>query len=161
MTALTGAGLTGSYIFSQTIFSMRAGVHTRVHGAIIAGAALCAWCLLNCMRCMRPSSSLARQYMLLLMETIAAMTVRALLPSRPMRLYTSLAGELKGLRTLSGGPLAVDSSKYDKDGTGIGTMLEIKRIELGRALLQVLNLGCSCCPSPSSTTCPTSSSGRF
>ena len=37
MTALTGAGLTGSYIFSQTIFSMRAGVHTRVHGAIIAG----------------------------------------------------------------------------------------------------------------------------
>ena len=37
ITALTGAGLTGSYIFSQTIFSMRAGVHTRLHGAIIAG----------------------------------------------------------------------------------------------------------------------------
>ena len=38
VTALTGAGLTGSYIFSQTIFSMRAGVHTRIHGAIIAGS---------------------------------------------------------------------------------------------------------------------------
>ena len=39
ITALTGAGLTGSYIFSQTIFSMRAGVHTRLHGGIIAGKA--------------------------------------------------------------------------------------------------------------------------
>jgi MFS superfamily sulfate permease-like transporter len=29
--------MTGSYIFSQTIFSMRAGVSTRVHGFIIAG----------------------------------------------------------------------------------------------------------------------------
>jgi MFS superfamily sulfate permease-like transporter len=38
ITSLTGAGLTGSYIFSQTIFSMRAGVHTRLHGWIIAGA---------------------------------------------------------------------------------------------------------------------------
>lgn len=34
---LTGAGMTGSYIFSQTIFSMRAGVKTRIHGIIIAG----------------------------------------------------------------------------------------------------------------------------
>ena len=40
ITSLTGAGLTGSYIFSQTIFSMRAGVHTRIHGWIIACAAL-------------------------------------------------------------------------------------------------------------------------
>ncbi|KAK9845896.1 hypothetical protein WJX81_005443 [Elliptochloris bilobata] len=38
VTALSGAGLTGSYIFSQTIFSMRAGVHTRLHGWIIACA---------------------------------------------------------------------------------------------------------------------------
>ncbi len=39
VTALTGAGMTGSYIFSQTIFSMRAGVKTRIHGIIIAGVA--------------------------------------------------------------------------------------------------------------------------
>ena len=39
VTALTGAGMTGSYIFSQTIFSMRAGVKTRIHGIIIAGDA--------------------------------------------------------------------------------------------------------------------------
>ena len=38
VTALTGAGMTGSYIFSQTIFSMRAGICTRIHGAVIAGA---------------------------------------------------------------------------------------------------------------------------
>lgn len=31
-----GAGMTGSYIFSQTIFSMRAGVVNRLHGAIVA-----------------------------------------------------------------------------------------------------------------------------
>lgn len=37
VTALSGAGMTGSYIFSQTIFSMRAGVKTRIHGIIIAG----------------------------------------------------------------------------------------------------------------------------
>ncbi|BDA44720.1 Uncharacterized protein C24H6.11c [Coccomyxa sp. Obi] len=36
VTALSGAGMTGSYIFSQTIFSMRAGVKTRIHGIIIA-----------------------------------------------------------------------------------------------------------------------------
>ena len=40
ITSLTGAGLTGSYIFSQTLFSMRAGVHTKLHGWIIAGARL-------------------------------------------------------------------------------------------------------------------------
>jgi SulP family sulfate permease len=34
---LSGSGYTGSYIFSQTIFSMRAGVDSWVHGAIIAG----------------------------------------------------------------------------------------------------------------------------
>jgi heme/copper-type cytochrome/quinol oxidase subunit 3 len=28
---------TGSYIFSQTIFSMRGGVKNRVHGAIVSG----------------------------------------------------------------------------------------------------------------------------
>lgn len=33
---VVGAGMTGSYIFSQTIFSMRAGVNNRLHGAIIA-----------------------------------------------------------------------------------------------------------------------------
>ena len=38
VTGLTGAGFTGSYIFSQTIFSMRAGVATRIHGLIIAGS---------------------------------------------------------------------------------------------------------------------------
>ena len=43
VTALSGAGLTGSYIFSQTIFSMRAGVHMRLHGWIIA-------CVLPCPR---------------------------------------------------------------------------------------------------------------
>jgi SulP family sulfate permease len=32
-----GSGFTGSYIFSQTIFSMRAGVSGWYHGAIIAG----------------------------------------------------------------------------------------------------------------------------
>ena len=37
VTALFGAGMTGSYIFSQTVFSMKAGIKTRVHGAIIAG----------------------------------------------------------------------------------------------------------------------------
>eukprot|EP00208_Stichococcus_sp_RCC1054_P002786 CAMPEP_0206138434 /NCGR_PEP_ID=MMETSP1473-20131121/3325_1 /ASSEMBLY_ACC=CAM_ASM_001109 /TAXON_ID=1461547 /ORGANISM="Stichococcus sp, Strain RCC1054" /LENGTH=727 /DNA_ID=CAMNT_0053531873 /DNA_START=75 /DNA_END=2255 /DNA_ORIENTATION=- len=31
-----GAGMTGSYIFSQTIFSMRAGVTNRLHGGIVA-----------------------------------------------------------------------------------------------------------------------------
>ncbi|KAK9845864.1 hypothetical protein WJX81_004564 [Elliptochloris bilobata] len=40
VTSLTGAGLTGSYIFSQTLFSMRAGVHTKLHGWIIAGVEL-------------------------------------------------------------------------------------------------------------------------
>lgn len=40
VTALSGAGMTGSYIFSQTIFSMRAGVKSRIHGFIIAGAPL-------------------------------------------------------------------------------------------------------------------------
>lgn len=38
VTALSGAGMTGSYIFSQTIFSMRARIATRVHGSVIAGA---------------------------------------------------------------------------------------------------------------------------
>lgn len=33
---LSGAGYTGSYIFSQTIFSMRAGVAGWAHGAVIA-----------------------------------------------------------------------------------------------------------------------------
>lgn len=37
MVGLVGAGQTGSYIFSQTIFSMRAQVSSRVHGAVIAG----------------------------------------------------------------------------------------------------------------------------
>ena len=35
-TALAGAGFTGSYIFSQTIFTMRAGVHSRINGFVIA-----------------------------------------------------------------------------------------------------------------------------
>lgn len=34
---LLGAGFTGSYIFSQTIFSMRADVKSKWHGAIVAG----------------------------------------------------------------------------------------------------------------------------
>ncbi|KAK9811232.1 hypothetical protein WJX72_000395 [[Myrmecia] bisecta] len=38
ISGLVGAGFTGSYIFSQTIFSMRAGVRSRVHGLIIAGS---------------------------------------------------------------------------------------------------------------------------
>jgi SulP family sulfate permease len=32
---LSGSGYTGSYIFSQTIFSMRAGVSGYMHGAVI------------------------------------------------------------------------------------------------------------------------------
>lgn len=36
VTGLLGAGYTGSYIFSQTLFAMRAGVATRLHGWIIA-----------------------------------------------------------------------------------------------------------------------------
>lgn len=44
VTALSGAGLTGSYIFSQTIFSMRAGVRSRLHGCIIASALTPATC---------------------------------------------------------------------------------------------------------------------
>ena len=34
----SGAGYTGSYIFSQTVFTMRAGVNSRINGWIIAGA---------------------------------------------------------------------------------------------------------------------------
>jgi SulP family sulfate permease len=37
---LAGVGFTGSYIFSQTIFTMRAGVRSRVNGWVIAGAEL-------------------------------------------------------------------------------------------------------------------------
>ena len=35
-TSFAGAGFTGSYIFSQTIFTMRAGVNLRINGFIIA-----------------------------------------------------------------------------------------------------------------------------
>lgn len=35
-TSLAGAGFTGSYIFSQTTFTMRAGVHSRINGFVIA-----------------------------------------------------------------------------------------------------------------------------
>lgn len=38
VSGLLGAGFTGSYIFSQTIFSMRAHVKSKLHGFIIAGA---------------------------------------------------------------------------------------------------------------------------
>ena len=37
VSGLLGAGFTGSYIFSQTIFSMRAHVQSKLHGLIIAG----------------------------------------------------------------------------------------------------------------------------
>ena len=37
-TGLCGVGYTGSYIFSQTIFSMRAGVQSRVNGWIVVAA---------------------------------------------------------------------------------------------------------------------------
>ena len=37
---LAGIGFTGSYIFSQTIFTMRAGVFSRANGWVIAGAEL-------------------------------------------------------------------------------------------------------------------------
>ena len=33
---LAGAGFTGSYIFSQTVFSMRAGVLSRLNGSVVA-----------------------------------------------------------------------------------------------------------------------------
>lgn len=33
---LIGAGYTGSYIFSQTVFTMRAGVHNRLCGLVVA-----------------------------------------------------------------------------------------------------------------------------
>ena len=39
VSGLLGAGFTGSYIFSQTIFSMRAHVQSKLHGLIIAGGA--------------------------------------------------------------------------------------------------------------------------
>lgn len=35
-----GAGMTGSYIFSQTIFSMRAGIDNRLMGAIVSAMEL-------------------------------------------------------------------------------------------------------------------------
>lgn len=35
-TGLAGAGFTGSYIFSQTVFSMRAGVLSRLNGSVVA-----------------------------------------------------------------------------------------------------------------------------
>ncbi|DBA74396.1 hypothetical protein WJX77_006646 [Trebouxia sp. C0004] len=35
-TAVAGAGFTGSYIFSQTIFTMRAGVNSRINGFIVS-----------------------------------------------------------------------------------------------------------------------------
>ena len=38
VTACVGAGLTGSYIFSQTVFSLRGGVTSRLQGFVIAGA---------------------------------------------------------------------------------------------------------------------------
>ena len=37
VTACVGAGLTGSYIFSQTVFSLRGGVTSRLQGFVIAG----------------------------------------------------------------------------------------------------------------------------
>ena len=37
---LAGAGFTGSYIFSQTIFSMRAGISSRLNGGVVAAAEL-------------------------------------------------------------------------------------------------------------------------
>lgn len=37
ISGLLGAGFTGSYIFSQTIFSMRAHIKSKVHGIIISG----------------------------------------------------------------------------------------------------------------------------
>jgi len=40
VTGLLGAGYTGSYIFSQTLFAMRAGVATRLHSWIIAAMEL-------------------------------------------------------------------------------------------------------------------------
>ena len=40
VTSCVGAGLTGSYIFSQTVFSMRGGVTSRLQGFVIAGAPL-------------------------------------------------------------------------------------------------------------------------
>jgi len=33
---LIGAGYTGSYIFSQTVFTMRAGVRNRLCGMVVA-----------------------------------------------------------------------------------------------------------------------------
>lgn len=40
VTALAGVGLTGSYLFSQTLLSRRLGVDSPLMGAIIAGVAL-------------------------------------------------------------------------------------------------------------------------
>lgn len=37
VTACVGAGLTGSYIFSQTVFSLRGGVTSRLQGFVISG----------------------------------------------------------------------------------------------------------------------------
>ncbi|GFH14134.1 putative sulfate transporter, partial [Haematococcus lacustris] len=40
LVGLLGAGFTGSYIFSQTIFTMRAGVRNRLAGIVLAAAEL-------------------------------------------------------------------------------------------------------------------------
>ena len=40
LTSLVGAGFTGSYIFSQTIFTLRAGVNNRLNGVVIVIAEL-------------------------------------------------------------------------------------------------------------------------
>ena len=42
---LVGAGFTGSYIFSQTIFSGRAGVTSRLNGLVVAGTELALFAL--------------------------------------------------------------------------------------------------------------------
>jgi Sulfate permease family len=38
LTGLTGTGFTGSYIFSQTVFTMRTGCTSRLNGAVIVVA---------------------------------------------------------------------------------------------------------------------------
>eukprot|EP00955_Chlamydomonas_euryale_P019389 206628-Chlamydomonas_euryale.AAC.1 len=40
VSALLGAGYTGSYIFSQTVFTLRAGVFNRLNGVVVVVAEL-------------------------------------------------------------------------------------------------------------------------
>lgn len=49
---LAGAGFTGSYIFSQTVFSLRAGIQSRLNGLTISAVELAIFLLPFSVRCL-------------------------------------------------------------------------------------------------------------